>query len=394
MNPKALCENLFSLAGVRVNGSQPFDIQIHDERFFKRFLKDGRLGLGESYVDGWWDSEDIDEFTYRLIQSEVLFRKHMARPGEFLTYLSTKFLPYGSEFRSHNIGKAHYDLDNELFSQMLDKRMIYSCAYWSSTAQTLDDAQEAKLDLICRKLKLSPGLTVLDVGSGWGGLAKFAAENYQVKVTGITVSKEQLILAREKCKGLPVSFELLDYRQISGKFDRIVSVGMLEHVGRQYYPTFMIKMRSCLKEDGIFLLHTIGSNHSQFSNPWLVKYIFPGGYIPSLKQIGEALERRFVVEDLHNIGPHYYQTLRAWYDNFEMNWKHLQARYDERFFRIWKYYLLATAPGFKARYGQVWQFILSPNGIPGGYSREESIQTSDQMTEMRPHRELISAPGF
>ncbi len=361
--------SLFDAAGVEVGGSQPHDIQVHDARFYKRFLHNGRLGLGETYMDSWWDCEDINAFIYHLLMGQQMMRMKTRNPEFLATMLLSKLLPAGSLARSKEIAEAHYDLDNDIFAAILDPYMQYTCGYWSEGIDNLDAAQEAKIDLICRKLQLKPGMRVLDCGCGWGGFAKFATENYGVNVTGISISKEQLSFAETLCAGLDVDFRFMDYRNLSEKFDRIVVVGMLEHVGRKYHRIFMQKMKAALKEDGMFLLHTIGSNHSHFSSPWLEKYIFPGCFSPSIKHIGQATEDLFVMEDCHNIGPHYYPTLLAWHRNFEAAWPQLSAKYDERFYRMWKFYLLSMAPGFKARVGQLWQIVMTHNGLVGGYPR-------------------------
>jgi cyclopropane-fatty-acyl-phospholipid synthase len=265
------------------------------------------------------------------------------------------------------IGKRHYDTGNRLFEIMLDARMNYSCGYWE-TAAALDEAQEAKLDLICKKLLLKPGMTVLDIGCGWGGFAQWAAEKYDVKVLGITVSQEQVKYARKFCQGLNVTIELQDYRDLKETFDRIVSIGMFEHVGAKNYLTFMRKVRHCLKPDGLFLLHTIGGNTSVSStDPWISKYIFPNSMLPSAKQITSAAEGLLVLEDWHSFGQYYDQTLMAWHQNFIQRWDKVKDIYDDRFYRMWTYYLLACAGSFRSRRNQLWQMVFSKNGIRGGY---------------------------
>ncbi|MDH7528362.1 MAG: cyclopropane fatty acyl phospholipid synthase, partial [Ignavibacteria bacterium] len=251
---------------------------------------------------------------------------------------------------------------------MLDKRMNYSCAYWKD-ATNLDEAQENKLELICKKLYLKPGMRVLDIGCGWGAFAKYAAEKYGVEVVGITVSKEQLKLAKELCDGLPVEIRLQDYREVNEKFDRIVSIGMFEHVGYKNYREYFKIAAKNLKDDGIFLLHTIGSNISTKStDAWTHKYIFPNGMLPSLAQISKTVENLFVIEDVHNFGADYDKTLMAWYNNFKNNWHKLKDKYGERFYRMWEYFLLSCAGAFRARKNQLWQIVLSKKGILGGYS--------------------------
>jgi cyclopropane-fatty-acyl-phospholipid synthase len=247
--------------------------------------------------------------------------------------------------------------------------MIYSCGYWAE-AETLDEAQEAKLDLICRKIGLERGMRVLDIGSGWGGFLKFAAERYGISGLGVTVSREQAAFANEHARDLPIETRLMDYMALDGQFDRVVSVGMFEHVGYRNYRSYFDKVRSLLRPDGLFLLHTIGGNVSTtHGDPWAEKYIFPNGMLPSIAQIGEALEGLFVMEDWHNFGADYDRTLMAWRNNFDAAWPALSARYDDRFRRMWRYYLSVFAALFRARQINLWQIVLSPEGVAGGYRR-------------------------
>ena len=366
MDYQEVIENIFSKADIKINGNRPQDIQVKDPRFYKRFLKDGSLGLGEAYMDGWWECEKIDEMFFRLFRSMVYQKTEVKNLNLYLTVIKAKIFPEGGKSRSHFIGKKHYDLGNELFQHMLDKRMAYACGYWKN-AKNLEEAQEAKLDLICRKLKLKPGLRVLDVGCGWGSFAKYAAEKYGVKVTGVTVSKEQIALGRKMCGGLPVELRYQDYREVSEKFDRIASIGMFEHVGLRFHKIFMKKMRDCLHDDGLFLLHTIVVNRSKPPDPWLEKYIFPGCRPPSIKEIGKSAEGNFVIEDTHHFGPDYDKTGMVWCDNFKRSWDKIKSQYDDRFYRMWIYYLQSGAAAFRARYSNLYQIVLSKEGIPGGY---------------------------
>ncbi|HEX2757748.1 MAG TPA: cyclopropane fatty acyl phospholipid synthase [Thermoanaerobaculia bacterium] len=358
-------QELFAPAGLRLDGDATWDPKVHDERFCSRVLAQSSLGLGESYVDGWWDCEELETFFYRLLSSGVAQKVHVWRdlPRIALAWLSNR----GRRSRAFEIGERHYDLGNDLYETMLDRRMTYSCGYWAR-ARTLDEAQEAKLDLICRKARLKPGMRVLDIGCGWGGFATFAAERYGVSVVGITVSKEQIELGRRRTAGLPVQLLLQDYRDLAGTFDAIVSVGMFEHVGRRNYRTFFDVGRRCLAPGGLFVLHTIGTRLSVLScDPWIEKYIFPNSLVPSMAQIAAALENRFVIEDWQNIGPHYEPTLMAWFANFRAGWSRLEERYGKRFFRMWSYYLRTCAGSFRARYNDVWQIVLSREGLRGGY---------------------------
>lgn len=363
---KELAEEILELAGVQINGSNPWDIRIHREEFYRKAIEEGKLGIGESYMDGWWEVEKLDEFIAQILQAQLDVK--LRQKYSILVRLSLlKLINLQSKRRAFIVGKNHYDLGNDLFLNMLDQRMNYSCAYWKD-ANSLDEAQENKLELICRKLSLHPGMRILDIGCGWGAFGKYATEKYHVKVVGITVSKEQINLGQKLSEGLPVEFRLMDYRDVNEKFDRIVSVGMFEHVGDKNYRTFFEVVHKCLENDGLFLLHTIGRIKSTKTlDPWTEKYIFPNGMLPSIAQIGLATENLFVMEDWHNFGSDYDKTLRAWYDNFVKNWDHLKSQYSERFFRMWKYYLLTSAASFRTRRNQVWQIVLSKNGVPGGY---------------------------
>jgi cyclopropane-fatty-acyl-phospholipid synthase len=352
--------------GVRIGGDNPQDLQVHDARLFHRFLRGGTLAMGEAYVEGWWDCGALDDLTFRLFRHGMVERNVRRNPRFYFDVLRALATPIGGVSRVHKIGETHYDHGNELFEAMLDSRMVYSCGYWAD-ATTLEEAQLAKLDLVCRKLRLERGMHVLDVGCGWGGFAQYAAEKYGARVTGITVSREQQRLASERCRGLPVEIRFQDYRAVRGRFDRIVSIGMFEHVGPAYYRTHMAAMAELLADDGLFMLHTIGYPHSSYSNPWMTRYIFPGSYMPSIQQIGAALEGLFIVEDLHGFGPYYDRTLMAWCRNFDDHWDALKSRYDERFRRMWRYYLLTCAGSFRARSAQLWQWVLSRRGVVGGY---------------------------
>ena len=365
---QSLVNKLLSLADIKVNGSNPWDIQVHDERFFKRVVTEVELGLGESYMDGWWDVEKLDDMIFRIIRAD-LQNKIKYNLKVALQLSGFYFINMQARRRAFIIGERHYDLGNDLFQNMLDKRMNYSCAYWKD-ADTLDKAQENKLELICKKLYLKPGMKVLDIGCGWGAFGKYAAEKYGVEVIGITVSKKQVALGRELCKGLHVEFRLQDYRDINGKFDRMVSVGMIEHVGNKNYREFFKIAERNLANDGLFLLHTIGEVRSvNKTDAWTHKYIFPNGMLPSIAQLAQAVEGVFVIEDLHNFGADYDETLMAWYNNFNDNWNVIKNKYNERFYKMWKYFLLSSAGAFRARSkNQLWQIILSKNGILNGYN--------------------------
>jgi len=355
---KRLVQQLLEFAGVQIDGPAPCDIQVHNPEFYQRVIAGGSLALGESYMDGWWDCEALDQFFERIMAARL--DKKVRKSRTLLrAVVKARLTRRQGRARAFEVGRCHYDIGNDLFAVMLDKRMNYSCAYWQE-ADTLDKAQEAKLELTCRKLGLAPGMRVLDIGCGWGGFAIYAAEKHRVEVTGVTVSGEQAKLAQNCCASLPVCFELKDYRDIQGTFDRIVSIGMFEHVGFTNYQTYMQVVNRCLNDDGLFLLHTIGSNTSVHSvDPWLAKYIFPNSMLPSARQITEAAEGIFILEDWHSFGTHYDPTLMAWHKNFIDNWHCIQDAYDRRFQRMWGYYLLSSAGSFRARRNQLWQIVFS-----------------------------------
>ncbi|MFJ1268566.1 cyclopropane fatty acyl phospholipid synthase [Legionella lytica] len=369
MNSKSaqnVINDLLLLAGVQPNGKEPWDPQIHHEEFYTRILNEGSLGLGESYMDGWWDCSQLDQFFDRILGADI---ENKVKLNQWLwpKLLWLRLFNQQSKKRALMVGQRHYDLGNDLFQAMLDQRMNYTCGYWLN-ATDLDMAQRNKLELTCQKLKLKPGMRVLDIGCGFGSFAKYAAENYAVSVVGITISKEQREYAQKNCAGLPVEIRFQDYRDLHERFDRIVSLGMFEHVGYLNYRTYMQKAADCLQDDGLFLLHTIGNNiTTTFCDPWINKYIFPNGMLPSMRQISKAVEGLFVMENWANFGAYYDQTLMAWYDNFAHHWPGLQPQYDERFYRMWRYYLLSCAGGFRARSMQLWQIVLSKHGVRGGY---------------------------
>jgi len=373
-NFRQTVERLLEGSTVAIDGPSPWDIQVHDERLYGRVLSQGSLGFGEAYMDGWWDCGQIDELITRIQRYDVVSK---LKPSVKLILDSAlaRLMNLQSKRRAFRIGQAHYDLGNDLYQAMLDKRLTYTCGYWNPStssgqgASNLDEAQEAKLDLVCRKIGLKPGQKILDIGCGWGSFAKFAAEKYGAEVVGITVSKEQVKLAQDLCRGLPVVIRLQDYREIEGQFDHIVSLGMIEHVGYKNFRTYYKVVNRCLKDDGLFLLHTIGGNLSSCDNdPWIAKYIFPNSMLPSARQLAQAAEGLFVMEDWHNFSADYDRTLMAWYANFEAHWEGLKARYDERFRRMWRFYLLACAGTFRARQNQLWQIVYSKKGVPGGYA--------------------------
>ncbi len=354
-------------AGIVPAGPNPWDIEIRDGRFFHKVFFQGTLGFGESYMDGDWEAPALDRCLERLVAQGLDDPPGLARILERARTLAGWLLNLQNPRRAFEVGRRHYDRGLDLFQAMLDPQLIYSCGYWKE-ARTLEAAQEAKCALICRKLGLAPGLRLLDIGCGFGGLARYAAEHYGVEVHGITVSRQQFEYAKTHTADLPIHFEIRDYRDLDGTYDRVVSVGMFEHVGARNYRAFFETVHRVLRPEGLFLLHSIGGNRSrQRTDPWIERYIFPNSLVPSAAQITRAFENLFVLEDWHNFGADYEKTLRAWHDRFEAAWTALSKSYDERFHRMWRLYLLASAVSFKLRKLQLWQLVLSPTGIPGGY---------------------------
>ncbi|MEN3031135.1 cyclopropane fatty acyl phospholipid synthase [Chromobacterium amazonense] len=362
---QAVIEELLSAADVAVNGSRPFDIQVKHPQFYRRVLQQGSLGLGESFMDGWWECERLDIFFQRTLRAGLEHRLPR-RWRDILYVLAARVVNYQSLRRARRVGEHHYDLGNDLFAAMLDPYMQYSCGYWKD-ADTLEAAQEAKLKLICDKLALQPGMHLLDVGCGWGGLAEYAARHYGVRVTGITISEQQQRLARERCAGLDVEILLQDYRHLQLRADRIASVGMFEHVGPRNYRAYFETIARNLKPDGLFLLHTIGAKVTDmWVDPWIEKYIFPNGCLPSAIHIAEASSAYWLMEDWHNFGADYDLTLMAWLQRFQQAWPQLSAHYSPRFYRMFCYYLNVCAGAFRARDIQLWQVLFSRQGIEGG----------------------------
>ncbi|HEX5161118.1 MAG TPA: cyclopropane fatty acyl phospholipid synthase [Steroidobacteraceae bacterium] len=351
-------ERLFAECGIDIDGPNAWDIQVHNEDFYARVLAKGSLGLGESYMDGWWDVRDLDGFVYRLLAARADERARSWRDA--LAWLGAALVNHQRGARVFEVARRHYDLGNEFYEAMLDRRMIYSCAYWEG-AHTLDDAQEAKLALVLDKLAPRPAQRLLDVGCGWGGALKFAAERYGVTGVGVTIAREQAAYARESCRDLPVAIRLQDYREMREKFDHVFSIGMFEHVGVRNYRRYMKVVRRCLHPGGRFLLHTIGGFRStNHTDAWIGKYIFPNSMIPSREQIERAIDGIFGILHWQSIGANYERTLLAWRSNLERSWSRLAGRYDERFRRMWHYYLSSCAAAFRARKLDVWQILLSP----------------------------------
>jgi len=360
---KRIVERVFRRGDITINGDRPHDIRVNNPDLYGRLLRGGSLALGESYMDGWWDCPRLEQFFARLMAAGVS-ENTIPNPRVLWSDLQTRVVNLQSRFRAFRVGEEHYDLGNDLYEAMLDRRMNYTCAYWKD-ADNLDDAQEAKLELVCRKVGLEPGMKVLDLGCGFGAFAKYAAERYGAEVTGVTVSERQVEWGRRAAEGLSVELRLQDYREVQGTYDRVVSIGILEHVGYKNYRTYMETVARTLAPDGVAFIHTIGGNESVTRlHEWLERYIFPNGMIPSIAQIGEAMEGLFVMEDWHNIGPDYHRTLMEWDRNLRSAWPELKARYDDRFYRMFRYYLLSCAGAFLCRNKQLWQIVLTRVGTP------------------------------
>ena len=365
MDPQHVVHGLLERAQVHVNGSQPGDIRVHNNRFYDRVLTEGSLGLGESYMEGWWDANRLDEFFFRFHTAGL--DKAVRDKRLLLNMLQARLFNMQNQRRSTRVAQQHYDLNNEFYERMLGPHMQYTCAYWKR-AQSLAEAQEHKLDLICRKLQLKPGERVLELGCGWGGFAQYAAANYGCSVVAYNISEQQVAFARRRCAELPVEIRLSDYRHASGEFDKVAAIGICEHVGFKNYRTLMEVAHRTVKPHGLFLLHSIGNNISATTgDPWFDKYIFPGGMLPSVAQLSAAMEGLFVLEDWHNFGTDYDRTLLAWQENVDRQRDQLPPSFDERFTRMWRYYLLSLAGAFRARTIHLWQIVMSKRGLLGGY---------------------------
>lgn len=368
MNNREFCLDILEKAGIPINSSEPWSMQVHDERVWDRVVARHQLGLGEAYIEGWWDCANIDQMLTRLLTIDATV---LLRPSAKVIFhhARSSLLNHQRKSKAANNAKHHYNRGNELYVRMLDPEMAYSCGYWKD-ASTLNQAQINKFDLICRKLKLEPGMKLLDIGSGWGGLLRHAVKHYGVTGVGISPADEQIHLARELSAGLDIIFMQKDYRELSGQFDRVVSVGMMEHVGPKNLDTFFSTCNRLLKTNGIMLHHTISSTYSKNStDAFFDTYIFPGGVLPSVAQIATACEKKFIIEDLHNFGLDYDKTLMAWYENINMRWEEI-PHYDVKFVRMWNYYLLASAAGFRARNLQLNQMVFRRGGEKLAYIPE------------------------
>lgn len=366
MSSESFFRDLFAKADVTLNGNRSWDLQVVDPRSYDRMIRDGTIGFGEAFMEGWLDCERVDLLTERIYRARLTeqIKVRSAVPE----ILKVRLNPLGSRSRSFEIGERHYDTGNDVFELMLDKFMTYSCGYWNR-ANTLEEAQRDKLELICRKLQLERGMRVLDIGIGWGSFARYAAVHKGVEVVGLTVSKRQIELGSRLCTGLPIEFRYLDYRAVNEKFDRIVSVGMFEHVGRRYHADFFAACERCLKPGGLMLLHTVGFLKEDPANAWFDKYILPGVEFPTAGNVVGSIGSGLILENLHRWeGVHYERTLMAWFERFHTGWDQLRQKYSDRFYRMWKLYLQGCAGGFRTQPMWVWQFVFSKERVPGGYA--------------------------
>ncbi len=371
MNYQSYVTKTLNGAGIAVNESGSKAIQVNNPRFYKAAALNGSLGFGESYVNGDWSCDQLDVVIDTLLQNGV----RTSGFTDAFNKIRAQFVNMQSIMRSSRVAKQHYDVDTQVFEWMLDPYLQYTCGYWKDE-DNLIDAQTAKMNLVIKKLQLKSGDTVLDIGCGWGGFAKYAAQEHGLTVKGISISHSQLAYAEKLCAGLDCEFKFGDYRHLETiypqKFDAIVIIGVTEHIGYKNFETLYRVMRDRVKEGGLVLQHTITHMKSTVcADPFIDKYIFPGGSVPSMVQLSNAMQNYFISEDVHNFGADYDRTLMAWAEKL-VKVKHKIEAYDglgERFYHIWLYYLLSCAGMFRARQAQLMQFVLSPKGVAGGYQR-------------------------
>jgi cyclopropane-fatty-acyl-phospholipid synthase len=370
MDPKTLAEGLLEKADIRIHGERPWDMQVKNERVFRRVMGHQSLGLGEAYQDGDWECDDLSGFFCRILSSNI--SKELPVSLDLATTaLKARLQNRQSPALVKQAAEVHYDLPAAFFKRMYaDSRITGSCGYWKD-ATTLEEAQVAKLDLVSDKAYLEPGQLVWDIGCGWGAWMSRAAETRGVRCVGVTISKEQAAYGSERYAHLPIEFRVEDYRAFRGKVDRIVSMGMFEHVGHKNYREYFECARRAIHDDGLFVLHTIWADKPESHiDPWLDKYIFPNGVIPTIGQIATATHGLFKVLDVHNFGPYYDLTLMAWSKALEEHKAWVVAELGETMYRTQQYYLLQCAGGFRAGIISVGQLVLTPvapHGSQGVY---------------------------
>lgn len=354
---KHLITYLFSRADIRVGGSRSWDIEVTDPRFFRTLMKRGSLGLGEAYMDGWWRAEDLEAFFYRCIKSN-LYQASQSLPFHVRRRLLDKLNNQQNRNKSVRVARQHYNLGNDLFFEFLGHYKNYSCGYFRDT-DDLCQAQLKKMQQICREMAFKSGERVLDVGGGWGEIARHVATNHECQITSINISDEQITHARRHCAGLPVEIKKLDYRDLDKGFDKILVIAMLTHVGPKNYRVFMETLHRCLEPGGTVLIESVGSPTDKINcEPWTDKYIFPGGVIPSLRQIDRAIDGLFTRERTAEFGDYYHLTMRAWHENFTRAWPQLQLRYPEKVRLMFEYFFLSVAAAFRARSLLHWHIVL------------------------------------
>jgi len=379
---KPIIESLLEGTGVQLDGDRPWDIRVNRERLYRRALR-GSLGFGEAYINGDWDCEALDELFRRLLSANTQ-KRPLIRAARAVKSLQARLMNLQTRRRSRAVAEEHYDLDHRMYALFLGPWNQYTCCFFDGT-DDLERAEIAKLEMLCDKLELRAGDRLLDIGCGWGGFAKYAARTRGCEVTGISLSDAQIRYATEYTRGLPVTIRRLDYRDLpeSGlaPFDKISIVGMIEHVGYKNYAELLGIVHDMLKPDGLFLLHTIGNNErSTVVDPWIEKYIFRNSMAPAMSHLADASEGRFVIEDWENYGHHYVPTLQAWYERFNANWDRIRtlitARpFDERFRRMWNYYLMSSKAAFDVEHLHLWQLVMTRRNSGRGVYRRV-MQTS------------------
>lgn len=377
---KALVTAKLAQAGITINGTNPWDLIVKDDRFYARTAIGGSLGLGDSYAEGLITCEDIGALQQRWIAADTHppGPRWPRNPAEAWIRLKMLMSNQQNIERSRDVGKFHYDIGNDLYRRMLGPTMAYSCGYWAgikyaTDALALDQAQRNKYQIICEKLNLRWGMRVLEIGCGSGGFAAYAAREYGVDIVGVSISKEQIAYAQQAypdlCASGQINLQLMDYRGMydtfGQQFDAAVSIGMFEHVGPANYAVYMKAVRDCLKPHAPFLLHTIVGNGNP--DPFMWYRIFRGGVLPLEAQMAKAAKPYFAIEHVENFGYDYYLTLKAWWNNFVAAWPELEHTYDRRFYRMWEFYLKACAALFEARRIHLQHWLLVPGGTKHGY---------------------------